>query len=96
LTKLSKKLTEVNSSDFNYLKLLEELSELTNALIEWKTKNTNLSNIIEEIGDLKIRLTQFKFEHNIKKEVQERVVYKTKYLLDKSKNKLFGKKIELK
>lgn len=88
-----KTLAEDNSYNFNIVKTIEELNELSTALSQHLTKGTDLSEIIEEVGDVKIR---FKILNKMlgldfKSKVKKRVTQKTKELFDKNKIIKIGK-----
>jgi hypothetical protein len=77
-----------NPYDYNILKAVEELNELSTALAQSFTKPNKLSEqeIIDEIGDVEIRLKILKILFS-KRKVDERVQKKLKayknYLDDK-------------
>lgn len=82
-------LVKTNNKDYQIDKALEELSELTTALLQFKNKPKNpepkIKAVIEEIGDVKIRLEILEEIFN-KKKVLKRYNYKLnrfKYFIKK-------------
>lgn len=69
-----------NESQFNYLKLLEELAELTEVIIKRVNKQIqykpSMEKIIEETGDVLIRLRIFCRAEGIADAVNQRVITK--------------------
>lgn len=67
------KIRNHNGETYNKLKLIEELNELSTALVQSLTKNDdNSSDIVEEFGDVKYRMKIFELYLD-KDEVKERV-----------------------
>ena len=71
--------------DFNLSKAVEELSELATVLTQrLNSDESRISDqmIIDEIGDVQIRIDVLKLMFGVK-QVEERICYKTKELIDK-------------
>jgi len=75
--KLIKKIVNRNSKEYNILKTIEELNELSTALAQTLNKpyKDYSSSIIEEIGDVKIRIKMLE-EIFSKKSIKERIEFK--------------------
>lgn len=59
------KIAEYNGIDYNKLKLVEELNELSTAIIQSMTKgDDNTENVVEEFGDVEYRLAVMKNYYN--------------------------------
>lgn len=79
-----RELENCNSSDFNILKTIEELNELSLALIEHYTKEKdNIIHISEEVGDVKFRLDALVKLLGIEEQVDKRYEYKKAHLENK-------------
>lgn len=69
-------MTTTNSTHYNLDKAVEELNELSTAIMQYKLKNgrkTTSQDVIDEIGDVKIRLKVLEKmfgKKNIKKRVK--------------------------
>lgn len=88
-------LAEDNSYDFNIVKTIEELNELSTALSQHLTKGTGLDEIVEEVGDVKIRFKILNklLGNEFKKKVKQRIIYKTNELYNKNKISKLGKNL---
>lgn len=86
-------LAEDNSYNFNIVKTIEELNELSTALSQHLTKGTNLSEIVEEVGDVKVRLKILNkvFGKGFNKRVKKRIIRKRTELFNKNKINKIGK-----
>lgn len=74
-------LAQTNKRNYNYLKCVEELTELSEVLMKRVLKGDSDKNpsdkmIIEEIGDVELRVEILKEMLNCDKEVLERKEYK--------------------
>ncbi len=56
---------------FQFLILIEEMSELTKEIIKYQRKGNNVPDIIEEIGDVEIMIEQVKQYFDINHTVEE-------------------------
>lgn len=89
-----RELEDCNSRDFNILKTIEELNELSLALIEHYTKDAdNIKHISEEVGDVKFRLDALVNLLGIKEEVDKRYEHKKTHLQNKALLGKLGKSI---
>lgn len=74
------RIVERNEPEFNYLKLLEELAELTEVVIKRHLKQPKykpaMAKIVEEAGDVILRLKIFCRMEGIAEEVNKRVLNK--------------------
>ena len=77
-----------NDNDYNTLKLIEELNELSTILTQSLSKGASNEKIIEEIGDVKFRLKVIENKYD-KKLIQERIEYKLKKNLKYIKEKKY-------
>lgn len=77
-----------NDSNYNTLKLIEELNELSTILTQSLSKGASDEKIIEEIGDVKFRLKVVENRYD-KKLIQERIEYKLKKNLKYIKEKKY-------
>ncbi len=81
-----KMLANTNNSDFNKLKLCEELAELSEVLIKSHTKHPDnkppMEKIVEELGDVSIRMAIFALEHGIESQIEDRIFSKLERLLE--------------
>lgn len=70
-------LNEKNTFEFNMMKTIEELNELSTILLQNLNKpgKINKDKIIEEIGDVQIRLWWLKSRYSTFK-IKKRIVYK--------------------
>lgn len=79
VNKVISKLIETNNKDYQLLKVIEELSELQTALLQYinkEGKKTTKQDVIDEIGDVKIRikiLTEIFGKEEVKKRIKEKV-----------------------
>lgn len=83
-----KKLIETNNPDFQLLKAVEELNELSTALMQYynkKGRKTTKQDVIEEIGDVKIRLKILEKVFG-KERVKTRYLYKLNKFANYLKN----------
>lgn len=75
-----------NRPEFNYLKLAEELAELSEVVIKrYLKKEENkppLSKLVEEVGDVLLRLKILSRMENISLDINIRVINKTAKLLE--------------
>lgn len=89
-------LVKTNKSEYNYLKLAEELAELNTEVLKRVTKGDNEKGstdqeIIDEIGDVLIRLDIITQVMNIEEAVADRILYKLgKYQKFIEENKYIG------
>lgn len=51
-----KQLAETNTLEYNILKAIEEMSELSTVLSQYLTKGSKLEDIIDETGDVVFRI----------------------------------------
>jgi NTP pyrophosphatase (non-canonical NTP hydrolase) len=91
--KIYKILAKDNSYNFNIVKTIEELGELSTALSQHLTKGTNLDDIIEEVGDVKLRLKVLDklLGSEYKQKVKERIKNKAEQLINTNKLTPIGK-----
>ena len=74
-------------------KLVEELNELSLAIIDSYTKNGSMEAIIEEAGDVKFRLDSFCKIFNIEQQVNERYNIKKGHLERKAMLNRLGRTV---
>lgn len=76
-----------NERSYNFLKIAEELNELSTALLQSFTKGVDDAEIIEEIGDVKMRLKVLE-QYFDKELIKKRIEYKSekykKYINEKT------------
>lgn len=89
---LMKQLALYNEPGFNIRKAIEENVELNLELIQRLNKpdRNNTNDIAKELGDVIIRLSFIMDMFGIHKKVEDRVEYKTKYLLKRLKEKKYN------
>jgi len=82
-------LTKYNTRDYNVMKLLEELSELSEVLLKTETKIASkrppVQDIIDEVGDVVLRLgvyVHMRGEEVMGKAIDTRIENKAKKLLE--------------
>jgi hypothetical protein len=80
LEKIAEKLIGYNTYDYNILKLIEELQELSLVLTQayLKPSKVDQQEIIDEIGDVKIRMAVLDKILNQQPLVNERIEFKLK------------------
>ncbi len=80
LDDIIKYLAKTNTSDFNKLKLVEELSELMEVLVKSHTKHPDnkpkMEKIVEELGDVSVRMAIFALEYGLEEAIEDRMYEK--------------------
>lgn len=83
-------LSKSNKKKYNYRKLAEELTELADVCLKITNKQRDTmpeyfealdKQLIEEIGDVQLRMNVLVEQLDVQKEVDDRVIFKSKKLL---------------
>lgn len=74
--------------------MIEEMSELTKALLKWRRSRKNVTNlkkttedIIDELADVKIMVRQMELLFGCEKEVEERIDFKVEWQKKRLENR---------
>ena len=80
------RILEYNNPEFNYIKLAEELAELSEVVLKMYVKNLEnrppMSKLIEEMGDVLLRMRILAIQEKINVAVNERVEQKANKLME--------------
>lgn len=92
--RLTKVISDYNKNEnYDALKLVEEMSELTKAIMNNFTKRDGSlvdQNVIEELGDVKQRLNVFIHTMKLQKQVDARIRYKEERIMKRIKEKSYN------
>lgn len=81
-----KEILAYNKPEFQYIKLAEELAELSEVIIKRYLKKDPhkppIEKIIEELGDVKLRIELLIAQENIHYHVEDRILQKSNKLLN--------------